>query len=74
MEVKPHKGSIKNWRRLPCHQGIGFYITGIFVDHPQFAELYGHTSWVVKYDPSTGEIETRNSHYTLVGEGRHEPL
>lgn len=63
---KPHKGKIESWQRKECERGLGYYITGRFVDHPQFAGEWGHTSWVEKHDGQ--EIETRNSRYTLVGE------
>lgn len=67
---KAFKGSIKNWSKRHCcpDHGLGYIIEGEFVDHPRFAGAYGHTSWVVSHDPSTGHIETRNSRYVLLGE------
>lgn len=66
---KPHKGRIENWYKAETHPdyGLGYYIRGRFVDHPQFAGETGHTSYIVAHDKDTGEIETRNSRYTLVG-------
>ena len=71
-ETKPHKGSLRDWWMLPCgdEHGLGYIICGTFVDHPWFAGRTGHTSYVVAYDERTGEIETRNSRYTLIGNPR----
>jgi hypothetical protein len=63
---KPHLGSIKNWKRH--EHGDKVCIWGTFVDHPTFGGYYGHTSYIVSHDEATGEVETRNSRYTLVGE------
>lgn len=67
-EDKPHKGRIKNWYKeeVGSEYGLGYIIRGRFVDHEYFAGEVGHTSWVVFHDEETGEIETRNSRYTLV--------
>lgn len=75
--VKPHKGEITNWFKQfyprPVIGGefegtLGYLIRGTFMDHPQFGHTpFGHTSMVVKHDEETGEIETLNSRYTLVG-------
>lgn len=64
---KLHRGSIKNWRKLPVPgaEGLGYMIVGDFVDHPSFGGMSGHTSWVIKHEGA--EIETRNSCYTLEG-------
>lgn len=71
MTEKPHKGSIKNWFKYDSDKGLGYLIRGEFVDHPAFAGLPdGHTSYVISHDEKTGEIETRNSRYTLVGPER----
>lgn len=59
--MKPHKGTIDNWRIIPA--GDRLIVAGKFVDHPQFAGMYGHTSWIVDVDGF--EVETRNSRYTL---------
>lgn len=66
---KPYFGRITDWRKAPAvsGNGLGYVIEGRFLDHPLIKGL-GHTSWVVKHDMNTGEIETRNSRYTLVGE------
>lgn len=65
---KPHYGRIENWQEEACGKhGLGYLIVGRFLDHPAYALQKGHTSYVVKHDKATGEIETRNSRYTLVG-------
>jgi hypothetical protein len=67
-DEKPFNGTLTNWSRAyVTDEGLGYIVVGIFVDHPQFAGRAGHTSWVVKYDEETGEIETRNSRYKLEG-------
>lgn len=65
---KPHRGSIVHAekRYVDGCPGLGYYIVGRFVDHPDFAGRIGHTSYVVAHNTETGEIETRNSRYTLV--------
>ena len=65
--MKPHKGPIANWFKLPTAQGLGYYIMGEFQDHPEFGRKFTNTSWVEKHDTESGEIETRNSCYTLIG-------
>lgn len=69
---KPFKGTLVNWtiRKFAKanHEHLGYYITGVFVDHPVFRGRYGHTSMVVKeslLDDGTIEIETLNSRYHL---------
>lgn len=64
MIEKPHRGYIKNWRKF--YRGKLQFVWGTFVDHPIFAGLHGHTSYIVAHDEATGEIETRNSRYTLI--------
>lgn len=65
---KPHMGRIQNWRREDANGGIGYIIVGRFLDHDRLkGSNNAHTSYVVKHDEKTGEIETRNSRYTLVG-------
>ena len=64
---KPYKGRITDWCKLPSRFGIGYFIYGRFLEHPDFGEKETNTSWVEKHDPITGEIETRNSRYTLIG-------
>lgn len=68
MTEKPHKGRIKDWFKYECDAKGGYIIRGRFVDHPEFAGLAGHTSLVLSHDEATGEIETRNSRYTLIGQ------
>lgn len=64
MSEKPHKGRIRNWFKLPI--GDDYIVCGRFMDHPEFASYNGHTSKVLHFDEATGEIETRNSRYTLI--------
>lgn len=70
---KEHKGRIADWTK---YNGIeretgkrGYAIIGRFLDHPYLGKNGGlsQTSPVVAHDEATGEIETRNSRYTLVG-------
>ena len=67
--TKLHKGRIENWSKHFVNEnyGLGYIILGRFLDHEDFAFQRGHTSWVVAHDKETGEVETRNSRYTLVG-------
>jgi hypothetical protein len=64
---KPYKGSITDWYVLPCLGGLGYYVRGTFKGHPEFDGMYGHTSYALSLDRATGELETRNSRYTLIG-------
>lgn len=66
---KPHKGSISHWSKLPIDTdfGLGFCVYGHNAAHPDWGRGVMRTSYVVKHDEATGEIETRNSRYTLVG-------
>jgi hypothetical protein len=70
MSDKPHKGSIENWFKQEITGDGGYIIRGRFVDHPLFAGETGHTSLVLSHNEGTGEIETRNSRYTLIGAAR----
>jgi hypothetical protein len=63
--MKPHKGRIALWYKQDCGTE-GYLVCGVFLDHPQFMGEHGHTSLVLSHDEATGEIETRNSRYTLV--------
>ncbi len=66
---KPHHGRIQHWKKVQPVGERGFYIVGSFMDHPMLGKHGGRsrTSQVVKHDGATGEIETRNSRYMLVG-------
>lgn len=73
-DTKPHKGKIEGWykyeinpRPVKGQKHLGYLIMGTFQDHPDFGKLYTNTSAVVKHDTVTGEIETVNSRYTLIG-------
>lgn len=82
---KPHKGKLYNWCKLPFPKeewirqrlltedegGLGYVIFGMTSAHT--LRDYKRTSWVVEHDPVTGEIETNNSRYTLVGDERDVP-
>jgi len=77
--MKPYKGSIKDWYVFyPSPewkpQGLGYLIMGTFVDHGQYAGCSGSTSWVVSHDEGSGEVETLNSRYNLIGDPIREPL
>ena len=76
---KPHHGRISDWSKGYDNWSKGYdniifngkelyYIKGKFMDHPRFGGNKGWTSLVLKHDEETGEIETMNSRYTLVGE------
>lgn len=70
--MKPHKGRIDKWRKIPCIGGRGYFISGTFVDHPSAPMMapIGHTSVVMLHNEGTGEIETKYSRYTLSGPER----
>jgi hypothetical protein len=59
---KPHKGKITDWFN---NQSV---IMGLFIDHPEYHGMMGHTSQLLYQNFETGEIETMNSRYTLVGD------
>jgi hypothetical protein len=61
---KPHKGGITAWRTIDWYGRV--IVIGQFVNHPEFGDRYGHTSYIVNRDGC--EIETRNSRYTLIGD------
>lgn len=80
MSEKPHNGQIANWLRAyrnsmvhrvdeTSEYGVnkGYDIIGLFIDHPDFGTAMGRTSLVLTHDEDTGEIETLNSRYTLLG-------
>lgn len=63
---KPHKGIITNWFTLPVGSvGLGYVICGHVEGHPEWGNGGIRTSYVIAHDAATGEIETRNSRYTL---------
>jgi hypothetical protein len=64
---KPHRGAIKNWRRK--YFGSGYVIIGEFVDN---AGKRKSTSYVLRHDEVTGEIETLNNRYTLLGQEKDQ--
>lgn len=64
--MKPHKGRIEKWVRQETNIPARSVVWGHFHGHPDFPEgSFGHTSYIVSHDEATGEIETRNSRYTL---------
>lgn len=64
---KPYNGTIENWYMMECNGGLGYYIMGTLMEHPDFGKKFTNTSYVVKHDKLTGDIETRNSRYRLIG-------
>ncbi len=82
--MKPHKGKILNWRKVPFDAaavsaaydedvGLGYVVWGDAIEHPVYnGAPWFRTSWVMFHDELTGEIETRNSRYTLVGPEKAE--
>ncbi len=63
---KPHKGRIGRWTRITTLNDK-VCVAGLALEHPEFGGHYMRTSYLVSHDEETGEIETRNSRYTLVG-------
>lgn len=71
-EKKPFKGEIHNWGEIFFNKEeypefkdtLGFVIFGTPSGHPSFTNWL-RTSPVVKFDETTGEIETLNSRYLL---------
>lgn len=73
--MKPHKGTINNWKKVPIDTdkvrkfynedpGLGYIIAGTVDNHPDFGRSnYFTSSWVVKREGN--DIETRNSRYKL---------
>lgn len=66
---KPHKGVLHHWSRRHIDEdlGLGWCAYGFNHAHPDWGGGVMRTSYVVKHDEATGEIETRNSRYTLIG-------
>ena len=72
--AKIHWGEITHWQAIPAPggPGLGYRVSGRF-DVERSRSLgragpaYGHTSLVLAHDVETGEVETLNSRYTLVG-------
>ena len=70
--MKPYKGKLTNWKFTDTYGPVKVsapYLLCLFVDHPDFQGKSGYTSWVVRFDKETGQVETRNSLYQLSGEG-----
>lgn len=63
---KPHNGRIEKWRKVTTDNGLGYLIRGYSLDHPHYKGSFMYTSYVVRHDEASGEIETLNSRYTLV--------
>jgi len=78
--MKPLKGEIHDWEIMyypkemfrdeqgEFPKNLGYLIRGVPHGHPNFVD-YVRTSPIVKHDRSTGEVETLNSRYLLVGLG-----
>lgn len=65
---KPHFGRIKGGIKDHTLGDDSYIIRGEFLDHPLHRGM-GHTSKVLSHDEKTGEIETKNSRYTIVADG-----
>lgn len=71
--AKPHNGRIASWRHVDVRGKDGELVVtviyGTFLEHPDWGggPCEGRTGPVVFFDAKSGEIETRNSRYTLVG-------
>jgi len=83
---KTHHGRITNWWLhyplsdfTPPEGAPGYIVRGDLIDHPMWdardpwMKGRGNTSWVLRHDEATGEIETLNSRYSLVGKAIREP-
>lgn len=85
MSEKPHNGQITNWWLHyplsdfePPEGAPGYIVRGDLIDHPMWNAsdpwMKGsNTSWVLTHDEATGEIETLNSRYRLVGKPKRAP-
>jgi hypothetical protein len=62
---KPHHGRIAAWRKIGRDEATAY--EGVFLDHPSLTGFMSVTSAVVAGPDGDGEIETLNSHYTLIG-------
>lgn len=67
MQEKPFLGIIRHWHKVPSDEGLGYYIWGEFVAHPDFGNKITNSSPVYVHNLETGDIETRNSKYKLEG-------
>lgn len=77
---KPHKGCIANWNKVmrnsmtwdvsasnPEGANKGYDIIGLFIDNPDFGTAKSRTTLVLTHDEETGEIETTDAFYRLLG-------
>jgi hypothetical protein len=62
---KPYKGALKNWHRKYR------LLSGYVIIGENNAGQRKTTSSVLKHNQATGEIETLNSRYTLIGPEKH---
>lgn len=63
---KAHKGRIEGWVVGPWFGQRQNVVIGMLYGHPDFKDgKHIRTSPVVKIDVEKGEVETRNSRYTL---------
>ena len=62
---KPHRGRIAAWRKTGHDEATAY--EGVFLDHPNLTGFMSVTSAVMAGPDGGGEIETLNSHYTLIG-------
>lgn len=66
---KPNKGKISNWTIIPFGANNRFIVIG---DHESGTDI--RTSWIVRIDFEKGEVETRNSIYSLSDQGQCKEL
>lgn len=78
LKTKSFKGHISNARKIYIANdfkdrsvklygpNLYYMIAGNIVDHPEFDDWI-RTSLIVKFDPETGDAETLNSRYKIVG-------
>ena len=62
---KPRRGRIAAWRKTGHDEATAY--EGVFLDHPNLTGFMSVTSAVMAGPDGGGEIETLNSHYTLIG-------
>jgi hypothetical protein len=69
---KEYKGVIKQWQTVELNSlakdlGLRYVVHGIHYGFGTEPLGWFRTSYVVKHDKETGQIETRNSRFTLEG-------
>lgn len=67
--IKPYRGTLTDWHKEPCTQGLGYMYVGLSSGHPYFHDQRMHTSWVERDEEATDGsrlVETRSSVYLLL--------